>query len=400
MGVGASASCSSSSESQPASGNPSPAATSNAQHEPVVLGRFLFSVDPLAAPDKRIVITQLGLDERSSHDGLGVAKQGTDLTSSVSLTSTSSYSTATHTLTSTVYIQNTTDDVNNWDEPTLKIASVSAPSGTTITFNQVNTGTCSGCGTAGAGATYSFADVEDSLSAFNYTRQDITVTDSNDKAFNFTVTFTASPTTSIVSADEDHDGWNPEAGAAGGDCDDTNASIHTGCTCVSTCSSCTSGGCCTDNSGTAQDCTVSGCTCTEHPTSTSTISCAAGTVCNVTTNNNRNFTISSCGTGAQCAVSCNGGSGETCAITTCDGSACNLTGTRNGSTLTIGSCKNGANCILACRRNSTCSLTCNDASSNCKMTNCNAGGTETCTLNCPGTVTDCGGGVKVCGTTC
>ena len=198
--------------------------------------------------------------------------------------------------------------------------------------------------------------------------------------------------------------------------DDCNASTTDGCetslatlmdcgSCGAVCSlanateSCTTGSCeiaaCEAGWGNCDRDSVNGCECSCPSTSCSGANCGlCAAECSPCTQTcSGSGCMATCLAGATCDLAA---SSVPQATQTCErASTCKLT-CNTADDFCKQTCKDGATCELACTLADPCTLDC-QGSAECLLSKCS---NSVCTLRCSGSLTNCGGGIKVCNRDC
>jgi hypothetical protein len=361
------AACSGSDDVSPVS---DPAAGSGNESEPAKLesvGRFKVTVDPMAAEP----ILFEPIEEDSPKPGTQATTplpENRTVMSSISLTGPGTWNAATQTLTAPVVMTHTGSIAASFNEPQMVVTALSDTTGT-VTFE-----TSDNPGVLGVGATLAFADMQrpgaaNVCGAFGVrttASHALVIKDTNPAtSFSFTVDVRAFQATT-VSPDCDNDGRNSELQDAGGDCNDANASITSGCDCT--------------------QCTTAGVSCDQPLTTGGQFTCNSGCSCNIDGTGGTDVNVAC---PDDCNVNCDG------AIDGTDGGnvACR-TACSGGSTCAL-DCSNlvGDHCRMACSQGSTCDLNCSDNTGQCEYQTCS--NASTCNAVCIGGGTTCG--VSTCG---
>jgi hypothetical protein len=366
-------------------------------------------LDPAAPAGKAVRVIPIFVPAPDAGDG-GPAMKSENLSSLSHLEGTGAYDPATKTFTATLRLANV--GARGWDEPRVYVTSFVTTGATSLTCAAAAGQSGTVIGTGGPGSSWAFSDITGASGSKHDAWQKIAIVDSDGMPATVRVEIRGFLSDAALSVDRDDDSWNVEVGEpAGGDCDDGDKAKFPGgatCTCLAACAgapsapACGAGQCCNDacvGPGCVRSCPT-GCTCNETFTSTdeSVTSCAASSVCHVVATDQPQTTITSCASGSRCDLACKStGPDVRCGIDSCNGASCGIRVAGAAKLADIKSCAAGAACEVACSAGSTCHVKCDDATSLCRITGCDALG-ATCTLDCPtGISTDCSSGVHVCG---
>ncbi len=360
------AACSGSEDSSPVS-DPTASESEPAQLE--TIGRFKVTVDPMAAEPVLVEPIEDEVPGPGTQNTPTLDPSRSVLTS-VALTGRGPYDPVTQTVNAPIVMTHTGAISANFDEPQMVLTALSDTTGT-VTFETSNNGN------KGIGAVIAFADIQRpgaaSVCAGVPTRTSashaLVIKDTVPAtSFSFAVDVRAYQVTqnNLVSPDCDNDGKNKELEDAGGDCNDQNASVITGCDC--------------------SQCSTAGLSCDQTLTTGGAFSCNQGCSCNIAGDGKTDVNVTC---QDDCNVQCDGATdgtdgGNIACRTACQqASACSL------------SCSNlvGDDCRMTCAGDSTCSLSCSDnTNAACEFQNCNG---STCSTTCEGNGTNCG--VASCG---